>query len=39
MTPDGERRARVVLSFQARPGDPVLGSALRTQTGTDFWRW
>jgi hypothetical protein len=29
---DGERRARVALSFLARPGDPVLGAALRTRT-------
>jgi DNA processing protein len=32
MGPDGERRARVALSFLARPGDPVLGAALRTRT-------
>lgn len=35
MSPDGERRARVALSFLARPGDPVLGAALRTRTATD----
>ena len=35
MTPDGERRARVALSFLARPGDPVLGEALRTRTATE----
>ena len=27
---DGERRARVALSFLAQPGDPVLGAALRS---------
>ena len=32
MAPDGERRARVALSFLAKPGDPVLGAALRTRT-------
>jgi DNA processing protein len=32
MSPDGERRARVALSFLARPGDAVLGTALRTRT-------
>jgi DNA processing protein len=32
MGPDGERRARVALSFLAKPGDPVLGAALRTRT-------
>jgi len=35
MTPDGERRARVALSFLAKPGDPVLGAALRTRTATE----
>jgi DNA processing protein len=29
MNPDGERRARVALSFLAQPGDPVMGAALR----------
>jgi hypothetical protein len=29
MTPDGERRAKVALSFLAKPGDPVLAAALR----------
>ena len=29
MSADGERRARVALSFLAPPGDPVLGAALR----------
>jgi DNA processing protein len=32
MGPDSERRARVALSFLAKPGDPVLGAALRTRT-------
>ena len=32
---DGERRARVALSFLAKPGDPVLGAALRTRTATE----
>ena len=32
---DGERRARVALSFLARPGDPVLGAALRTRTASE----
>jgi DNA processing protein len=32
MSPDGERRARLALSFLAQPGDPVLGAALRTRT-------
>ena len=35
MTPDGERGARAALSFLARPGDPVLGEALRTRTATE----
>lgn len=35
MSPDGERRARVALSFLARPGDPVLGAALRSRTATE----
>ena len=35
MNPDGERRARVALSFLAQPGDPVLGEALRTRTATE----
>ena len=35
MTPDGERRARVTLSFLANPGDPVLGAALRTMSASD----
>jgi DNA processing protein len=33
---DGERRARVALSFLAKPGDPVLGSALRTRTAAEL---
>jgi len=36
MAPDGERRARVALSFLAKPGDPVLGAALRTRTATEL---
>jgi DNA processing protein len=32
MASDGERRARVALSFLAKPGDPVLGAELRTRT-------
>jgi DNA processing protein len=35
MNPEGERRARVALSFLARPGDPVLGAALRTRTASE----
>jgi DNA processing protein len=35
MSPDGERRARVALSFLAQPGDPVLGAALRTRTAAE----
>ena len=35
MTPDGERRARVALTFLARPGDPVLGAALRSRTAAE----
>lgn len=35
MAPDGERRARVALSFLAKPGDPVLGTALRTRTAAE----
>jgi DNA processing protein len=35
MSSDGERRARVALSFLAKPGDPVLGAALRTQTAAE----
>jgi hypothetical protein len=35
MSLDGERRARVALSFLAKPGDPVLGAALRTRTATE----
>jgi DNA processing protein len=35
MSPDGERRARVALSFLAKPGDPVLGEALRTRTASE----
>jgi DNA processing protein len=36
MSSDGERRARVALSFLAKPGDPVLGEALRTRTASDL---
>jgi DNA processing protein len=36
MTSDGERRARVALSFLAKPGDPVLGAALRTRTASEL---
>jgi DNA processing protein len=35
MSRDAERRARVALSFLARPGDPVLGAALRTRTAAE----
>jgi DNA processing protein len=35
MSPDGERRARVALSFLAKPGDPVLSGALRTRTAAE----
>ncbi len=35
MAPDGERRARLALSFLAKPGDPVLGAALRTRTAAE----
>jgi DNA processing protein len=33
---DGERRARVALSFLAQPGDPVLGNALRSRTASEL---
>ncbi len=36
MSPDGERCARVALSFLANPGDPVLGVALRTMTASEL---
>jgi DNA processing protein len=36
MSPDGEGRARVALSFLAQPGDPVLGKALRTRTASEL---
>jgi DNA processing protein len=36
MGPDGERRARVALSFLAQPGDPVLGAALRSAPAEDL---
>jgi DNA processing protein len=35
MNPEGERRARVTLSFLAKPGDPVMGAALRTRSATE----
>jgi DNA processing protein len=35
MAPDGERRARVAMSILAKPGDPVLGAALRTRTACE----
>jgi len=35
MSADGERRARLALSFLAKPGDPVLGAALRTRTASE----
>jgi hypothetical protein len=35
MSPDGDRRARVALSFLAKPGDPVLGAALGTRTASE----
>lgn len=34
MSLDGERRARVALSFVANPGDPALGAALRTMSAS-----
>jgi DNA processing protein len=33
---DGERLARVALSFLAKPGDPVLGAALRSRTASEL---
>ena len=36
MSFDGERRARVALSFLAKPGDPVVGSALRTRSAAEL---
>jgi hypothetical protein len=36
MSTEGERRARVALSFLAKPGDPVLGAALRTRTAIEL---
>ena len=35
MSADGERRARVALSFLAKPGDLVVGAALRTRTAAE----
>jgi DNA processing protein len=36
MNADGERRARVALSFLAQPGDLVLGAALRVMTPAEL---
>ena len=36
MDPDGERRARVALSFLAQPGDPVMGRALSTRSAAEL---
>jgi hypothetical protein len=36
MSDDGERRGRMALSFLAKPGDPVLGAALRTRTAAEL---
>jgi DNA processing protein len=36
MSPDGERRARVALSFLTQPGDLVLGQALRIMTPAEL---
>ena len=36
MTPDSERRARVMLSFLADPGDAVLGAALRARSAAEI---
>ena len=36
MSPEGERRARVALSFLAQPGDPVMGAALRSFPAEDL---
>jgi DNA processing protein len=36
MSPDGERRARVALSFLAQPGDPVVGAALRARSAAEL---
>jgi DNA processing protein len=35
MSADGERRARVALSFLAQPGDPVMGVALRSRSAAE----
>ncbi len=35
MTPDGERGARVALSFLAQPGDPVLSAALTAMSASE----
>jgi DNA processing protein len=36
MSLDGDRRARVALSFLAQPGDPVMGAALRTRPADEL---
>ena len=36
MSAEGERRARVALSFLSKPGDPVLGAALNAQTAAEL---
>ena len=36
MSPDGERRARVALSFLGQPGDPVMGAALRSRSPAEL---
>src|SRR6202007_3025815 len=36
MSPDGERRARVALSFLGQPGDPVIGAALRPRSSAEL---
>jgi DNA processing protein len=36
MCADGERRARVALSFLAQPGDPVLGAAVRARPAAEL---
>jgi DNA processing protein len=33
---DGERRARVALSFLAKPGDPIVGAGLRTRSAAEL---
>jgi len=36
MNPDGERQTLVSLSFLAKPGDPVMGAALRTRSAREL---